>query len=1059
MRRNWTILIIISFSVVGALYLLKKPIFHAIELRALNSIEEALGGEMSYTSFARAGNVITIQELSFSSKSLSLESPQALVQFSLFDNNQLAPTLQELAFSDLAIELKKPEQTPHKETFTAKTNRYISNYSEMDALKTFAILNSSAIPNITAEKGQIQLSSGVVLGFKDFTIVRNKKENSLTGFLTTTGDSALPNSLISAKLYPALKGKLELSGSINGELFGSRWFVSNLVAKADWSPDGRLNLSAFVNAGDFTGNIKATALLAETNFPYDFSFTTENINLTPNNSINSIIYGPEFYTVAGKGIEGFMKEFSPNGLMDISGKGFGTLVSKPKLKGTIHLHDMQGQYIRIKYPLEAEGDITFNSERYDVDLICHHGLYKFDVTGWHGMRPTDLPDMPNCDLLVKSEKLAIDNNLYNSLSDNIKTIWLALAPSGEMGLNYHYTRNENGRHYNIGLLLDNAGICYRDFPYNAQNIKGNVNITREKITLDSITATLGEANASIAGEIENDIMNSPDYNLEIQTENLILDSIFADCLPPKAASFLDDFFLDVSADAVIKAGKQSGKLTYSVDANIRGNEIAYKPQLLEFKNPRLNLKISDSKWELNNATAILSGSEFTANATGKITDNQIDDSTVHIAGKSVDLLALLKNFTTPAENYISGPVELVAEAKIQNSTYTIESDVRLSNNSLSLNNQKFTGVSGVARYKSNGKKQFVQFNLDGSYSPINDSKISTNGTVSLANGKYLGNLTMDAKNIAIDKADFFRPLLSGGMASLHVDDVNFASEQAYIGFENAKLTFDNTSSNAVPQFTVASGDIICSGRLGKDLKPEIITGNLNCKDVSIYKAKITDIQYPFSYKYGTISSPTRGTSKLYDGNGLFDYSQNRPEGKAAAYSFNIELSNLNADKLISDITGEASDSSSFKMNGKLTSLFAIEGVQGRQEYRKGKLDINIDNGTISNRHIITKILSSIFSDKTSRSEVKNAQIKGYILRDKYIIENITFQFKDAKLQGAGQMSLGTQELSIKMNVYAFEDDKLRGKLLNAISKLIAEVNISGTLSSPVIKTKMLGFSK
>jgi hypothetical protein len=143
----------------------------------------------------------------------------------------------------------------------------------------------------------------------------------------------------------------------------------------------------------------------------------------------------------------------------------------------------------------------------------------------------------------------------------------------------------------------------------------------------------------------------------------------------------------------------------------------------------------------------------------------------------------------------------------------------------------------------------------------------------------------------------------------------------------------------------------------------------------------------------------------------------------------------------------------------LTAELNLEGNITEPEKRRGQLNIFIEDGKITHKHIIDQILSSIFASVREQSTIKSITARNYIDGNTLIINDLIIQLEDLRLQGSGMLALDSRELQLKMGVYMFDKKYLGSDLLNVLGSLIAEVNINGTLDKPVFKTKTLGFSR
>jgi len=207
-------------------------------------------------------------------------------------------------------------------------------------------------------------------------------------------------------------------------------------------------------------------------------------------------------------------------------------------KTTIQPNSLIGKYIDFPYQLQKlQGKFTLNSNHQaSFDFLSKQSIGTVSINGTY--------DKEKLDVLIHAKNIALDKNLYHSLSVEYQEIWNSLQPSGNIDIVVDLSQKEEVKEQKIILLPKNCTAIYEKFPYELQEIQvlsgGGIFIYDQSILVEKIQARHGNAYISIQGKIDTLSTNEQVIHFTIQGKQVEVDSKFNTALAHIYPNLMED---------------------------------------------------------------------------------------------------------------------------------------------------------------------------------------------------------------------------------------------------------------------------------------------------------------------------------------------------------------------------------------------------------------------------------------------------------------------------------------------------------------------------------------
>jgi hypothetical protein len=236
-------------------------------------------------------------------------------------------------------------------------------------------------------------------------------------------------------------------------------------------------------------------------------------------------------------------------------------------EGTARPQGMTLTFRQFPYELrDVRGTIAFNTD----------GLTLKHVTGRHGeARITADGTISGAgekyDIRLDMKDLLLEEDFQKALPPYLVAIWKLYDPRGQIGMQVHAFRDEEGRdRTDVVFLMDGrASFRHRDFPYPVENVVGKVSVEGEDVKIESVRGSHGAMHCTLDGTVRGVTTSDSDYDLTIAARNVPLDDDLVAALQPRSRELFAAAHPTGTAKNVV--ARLSYRIGQTMDFTIRGN--------------------------------------------------------------------------------------------------------------------------------------------------------------------------------------------------------------------------------------------------------------------------------------------------------------------------------------------------------------------------------------------------------------------------------------------------------------------------------------------------------
>ena len=234
------------------------------------------------------------------------------------------------------------------------------------------------------------------------------------------------------------------------------------------------------------------------------------------------------------GLQAFFHRYQPSGNIDIQMDVRGSLsdLATSRISGGIDCKDLAVRDRRFNYPMNRlTGRVLFTN-----NTIEGTGL-----EAWHDQVPVHIDftlkgkgSDSQYKLHVKSEKMSLDQDLYEALDDRAKRAWDLVAPHGFAAIDYQREkRSPSDTKRTLSVVLKNTSATYRGFPYPLKNLTGHIELGEDDITLTNVISHTDTLSIQLNGQIHDYRGVQPQHDLRVQATSLPPDNPLGQALSPQ----------------------------------------------------------------------------------------------------------------------------------------------------------------------------------------------------------------------------------------------------------------------------------------------------------------------------------------------------------------------------------------------------------------------------------------------------------------------------------------------------------------------------------------------
>lgn len=1066
---------------------------------AINQIEKYTGSEVEiesidfqFNGLAKMNGVVVSSCLDESGKSPVLTAESITTEFPVFSLLRFRPRLRSLTVEDFDIDFR------YDQDLSSWNLAIIGEGDDKDKKKS--------LPALVLKNGTVQFSrvaGGVVekiisVGVTKGSIAEVEKKNGFGFKFDINPSSTGLSGVIGGKLETDKSGK---SGNliITSEnfstgpepIFGNVWNVRKLRLDMDYGVDDlTVNTLEWEMGDECKFLLSGQAKNFKDEITYSGQIYAENMQVSDTAMVNALVYDEGVSDNIGPNLRKFLKLYEPKGICDLRFKSAGKLseLRKSKWSGTVTCKDISIQHKKFPYRLsEITGDIILSNDSSEFsNLTCKHNDVIFEVRG--GTKLVD--GLKVTDTTVTSDNMKLDDDVYDALNKKQQKIWWNFSPKGRAKIKYRFTRKHDNIKGRGTLEVDviKGEADYLHFPYHLQNITGRFTISPEAVEIINMTSGSADSSITLNGKVTDIRTAKPRYNIQINANNIPLDSRLKAALPYSQRSFYDSFKMTARTDAVI---------------DIFPNEIGDRPVEYIAK-----VKIQDALMTYENFPLALSHVNVDAVLTpsGTFLKKMIGrngDGTVEISGKiwpsdktntkpgyCLELNAeniqvqdeWLKSLPADSYEIISklrpkGAVNVAAHLSFDPRTDCPGFKIEVESLGGSINYTKFPYPLENITGKVTIEKDKVTLENMKSISPLSvtgneeyTKSIAVDGTILLKKHKVKKcKFSVSAENIDFDDnlkkvlarytTSLSKSITPSGRFDLAIDEVTYQNDSKKNG------VIDFSSKLTLKEFTIENKGILgeINGILestgayktGEGLLSG--SGKYYAKKVEIKGRSVENIHGELEYNRQTDSFLCREyTAECYGGNVLGSLLLKRTKNKKMNYTVETIFSEVDLHDLVTPETN--SDKKDDYTKGEISGHLGVTGIFGDDKSRIGRLNMKISGMEFAKRTPLGKVITAsqledptdyIFSDITAES---------YLQKNTLFLDKVQISGNSMRMEGTGSIDITDGTIAMKFNASG-KPSKSKPSFLETAARglgsAVVEVKVDGKFNEPQIETTLL----
>ena len=845
---------------------------------------------------------------------------------------------------------------------------------------------------------------------------------------------------------------------------------------------------------DWTIDTIAAELKYDPNDAFSLKLTIKDLHskLTPALE-RFVLMGPSFLERSAPfaALRRFFSRYSPRGLVDIDFQASGNLkrLGESTLTGGVNCKDVGISYYKFEYPVEhLKGRIDFTRDTVTLNnLSGSHGGVNLFFNGWtRGFAPDW-----KYDIRVTSDNMALDDDLYNALSEGQKEFWSAFSPSGSSAIDYRFIRSspETGAK-NLTVELMGVEAVYRSFPYPLKNLTGKLSFDADNVTISNVVSRVDERQIVLDGKVTGRGSKQPGYDILIKVNNVPLDAALAASLPDRQKDLYSQFSPTGLADGEIrlsKAEQAASPATFIADLSFKGGSLKSEQLPLPVTDIAASVVFTDDLVRVGNFCGLYGGSPVSLS--GQIRPGRKDQPSTYnlsLAFENTpmndDLFDLLPESAkkTVAEFRPQGKINLTAN--LNKSDANDRPDYRIVvvclGNSVTLPQFSYPlkNITGTLTITPQAI-EFHDVNAapgDAVWITLNTSYVKLNGIVTLADNAFSGAvLNVDACDIFFDRrlgADlpgwirpFYDNLLPPSRFDLDFDElrISVADDGGRVYDMKGLLRLENCSLQVSGAKTELDAELNIDGLYRAGQGFEKCRAALDGRRFGILGKSFTNVTADIDYDrdlHRWVSENLK--ADCYGGKlaGGLELRQSADSG--LEYVLQTGFEDVDLKKFLSD-TKMKSDHDQDHTAGKMEGSLNISARIGDSSSRIGTCKLSIADMQVGRLSPLVKLLAVLRFSEPREFAFDRMFVDSYVRRNDLFVRKIDLSGQSVAFYGSGSMDLQTREVNLDLIArgrrLATADPSVLGSLAEGLGQAVVKIEVTGDFYDPQVVKKPLPF--
>ncbi len=786
-------------------------------------------------------------------------------------------------------------------------------------------------------------------------------------------------------------------------------------------------------------------------------------------------------------LQRFFEQYQPRGKIDVDLRASGNLnrLSESTLAGTVYCKDVAFQHQTFLYPIEhLAGRIDFTERSVKLNnLIGRHGNVELSFDG----SAEDAAPGWQYEIRMRSDKMALDGDLYDALNAKQQEFWCDFSPTGFAAIDYRLSRTSpTDIHDKLTVELRGTDAVCRYFPYPLNNLSGRLSFEADKVIFSDVVSDVNDRKITVNGEITPDGPENLRYDISIRVRNMPLDSTLEAALPARQKDLFRQFSPAGLADGDVKVSTRTGRpLSFTADLSFK--EASLKCEQLPFAvsgitatavfTPDL-ITVRDFSGRHENGLIALTGQVRPVGEGGrllydvalKLEQTQLNSDLIALLPRSLEKIAS----DLKPEGKVNASVDLHKTSLTKPPEYSIA--LKCLNDSVIIPSLCYllTDITGTLTIDAN---QITFDNLAatiGDDVPGNGTKatMKLNGEVDFSDQAFSSAiLDLDAHGVHFDE-QFARVL------PLHIQPLfdKLAPDGTFdLGFENIRILRTNDGGKSI-DFAGAVTLSECSfGMSGSKMRLDAVLttegrykssegltacraalddGTMRIKGKSFTALKANILYDPLVRQWSTEDL----TADWYGGKLKGKFAFKQAAGQAGEYVLQTGFDNVDLKQFLSD-TESRKVPENGHTSGKMNGSFSVNARIGDNSSRVGACKLQINDMQVGKLSPLAKLLSVLQLTEPQDYAFDRMFVDSYIRQNGLLVKKLDLSGRDVAFYGSGQMDLQTQNVDLALIArgrrLATSDPSIWQSLTEGIGRGVVRMDVAGSLYDPKITTKTL----
>ncbi|NQT02019.1 MAG: hypothetical protein HQ580_08355 [Planctomycetes bacterium] len=802
-----------------------------------------------------------------------------------------------------------------------------------------------------------------------------------------------------------------------------------------------------------------------------------------------VLVGPAFLERSSPfaALQKFFSQYQPYGRIDIDLDASGNFkrLNESTLSGKVYCKDVAFCYYKFPYTVEhlvGQIDLTKNSAVLN-NLKGKHGDVELFFNGWS----RDFGPDWKYQIRIKSDNIALDNDLYSALNTKQKESWSAFSPTGFAAIDYRFNRRSQvDKEKKMTVDLRGADARYRRFPYPLKNLTGRLLFEQGDVVFSDVVSQADECKITLNGEIATDSINRPAYDISVKVNNIPLNSTLESSLPDGQRDLYNRIHPSGLADGRIKiSGQDSEPATFTAD-------LFFKKASL--KSDRLSSPVSDISANAVFTPDLITVKNFSGrygdglvSLTGRIWPDQESQQSLYCLSLNFEQMRLnddLLSFVPESLKEIiselkpQGKLNLRAdlnkESPIEPPDYRITMDCLGDSANFPLFPYSLRDIAGTLSItKDTITFEDITATL-GESVPVaaEASTIQLNGQIALADNSFSNALlNLSADDILLDEClmtslpQHIQSLYSGLLPAGRFD----------LDFKNVRVLPTDDGQKSV-DFT---GDIRfknCSFKLS-DAETELdavlkIKGLYDTSDglgncqaafdggtLRIQGKSFTNLRADIFYDPDRRCWSTEDLiADCYGGKSIGKFELKQPIGKASEYLLQVVFDNIDLQQFLSD-TKDKKITENRYTSGRMDGSLSINARVGDSSSRIGVCRLAISDMQVGQLSPLGKLLQVLKLNEPKDFAFDQMFVDSYIRRNDLLVKKLDLSGQAIAFYGSGSMDLKTRNIDLELTArgrrLATDDPSVFQSLTEGLGRAVIKMEVTGDFYDPYVETTAL----